>query len=121
MQIIVEAGDRIQARKVVETDDDRPEQVIPIEFDTTGVTGQSPTRTVQGCVLGDLLETDGWKFELIRKAVLNLPETLSEIDAVILTSISTITVLTGKGSVWRDTTGAEISAALILAWQPHGN
>lgn len=119
MEIIIEAGDRIQARKVVVTDDDRPDQIIPVEFDTTGVSGEAPARIVQGCALGDLAENDGWTFDLIRKAVLHLPAGLSEIDAILLSHMSSPILLTGKGDVWRNTRGVQIDPSLILAWEAH--
>lgn len=115
MDIVIEAGDRIQARKVVVTDDDRPDQIIPVEFDVTGITDG----VVEGCVLGPCDPVEGWTFDIIRKAVLNLPAGLSEIDAILLTHMSSPTLLTGKGEVWRNDRGEQVDTSLILAWELH--
>jgi len=109
MNITVEIGDRVHARK------ETPQGVIPLEFTVATVAGG----VVGGSPLGDLDPADGWRFELLQKADPGLPSVLSDLAVVTTFSPSErVRVVGPVGGVWQTPDGVRVDPASVLAWEP---
>lgn len=88
-------GDQVHARLEVQADDGSLHPVVVHNFTVSGINGSrvygSPHFT-EG-----LSQKDGWRFELLQRD-LNLPTTLSEIEAELVDGEKT--VLMGKNRTW---------------------
>jgi len=111
---MIEIGDRVQARKVVQQEN-APDDVAVSEFTVTAIAGQKYSGSPIGVIEDG---AKGWTVELARKdpANLHLPETIAEILAHLHTGFDL--VLIGKGTSWRDEAGRACPIDLILSWEP---
>lgn len=109
---MIEVDDRVQARLVVEREDQQPDVAVS-EFTVTSIDG---TRFF-GSPAGVIDTADGWQVELARKSTANLhlPATVAEIDARLYTNVDVR--LIGKGEVWRDPAGQLVPVETILTWE----
>jgi hypothetical protein len=108
MTIQIEVNDKIHARFYNE---DRTRVAVQ-NFTVTEINGNIYKGGALDC------DTDaGWEIELIKKALmnLNLPAGLSEITVYDLKNIPTL--LTGKGSVWRNNKGALHNLDNVFRWE----
>lgn len=108
MPIEIQVNDRVHGRFYSE---DRT-QVAVQNFTVTEVTGNIYKGGAIDC------DTDsGWEIELIKKALmnLNLPTNLSEITAYDLKD--TPTLLTGKGTIWRNEKGVLHNLDNVFRWE----
>lgn len=108
MSIQIEVNDRVHARFYNE---DRT-QVAVQNFIVSVIDGD----IYKGGAI-DCDTTAGWEIELIKKALmnLNLPTDLSEITVYDLKDSPTL--LTGKGSIWRNDKGALHNLDNVFRWE----
>lgn len=108
MSIQIEINDRVHARFYNEN----RTQVAVQNFTVTSIEGKVYKGGAMDC------DTDaGWEIELIKKSRmnLNLPTELSEITVYNLKNVPTL--LTGKGSVWRNNNGALYNLDNVFSWE----
>lgn len=112
---LLRAVDFVQARKIVlDPDPTKAAAVVTSEFFVTAAVGS----VVSGSPLGDLSQDDGWSFEVIRRAPVELPATMATITAVLEDGRSVL--LTGKGPVWMDEAGDLVDPGLIISFELAG-
>lgn len=112
METIAAPGDVVQVRRVAEGE--------PTEIAEGTVTASTELTITLGTRPYSF--ADGWTCEVVRRDPenLHLPETLSEIDAWLVSDQAREVVLIGKGSSWRtDSTGELVPIDQIIAWAPH--
>jgi hypothetical protein len=108
MTIQIEVNDRVQGRFYNEN----RTQVAVQNFTVTEIDGKIYKGGALDC------DTDsGWEIRLIKKALMNLglPSELSEITVYDLKDSPTL--LTGKGSVWRNNKGALHNLDNVFRWE----
>lgn len=113
---VIEVGDRVQARKIVDGEGEQPDVMVST-FTVATVTGQVGSLVVTTALGESFAETDGWRVHLSRKdpANLHLPATVSKIRAHLWTGFDV--VLIGEGDVWRNPEGKRQPLDAILSWE----
>ena len=108
MEFSISPGDSVQARK------SSASGIAIVEFVATTVTAGA----VDGSPLGELLEADGWTFELIRKGDPSLPTTISDLAAWTVQDRTAPTRIVGPTSGgWQTIDGQPVNPLDVLGWQ----
>lgn len=109
MNIIIEPGDTIHARRTTE------QGSVVAEFVVAEVTGD----TLSGSPLGDISEADGWVFEVCRKGDPGLPTDISILAALMVSDrTEPVKIIGPDDGIWRDGSGTRVYPENVLAWMP---